>query len=529
MKTRINIFIFFLIYALLAIGVTLPASPLFFPIPDRDSGVFLYTANKILEGGLPYKDVWDHKPPAIYYINALGLLIGNGSSWGVWLLEYIAIFISLIIGFQILSNAFGKLPAFTSLFILITQLSTLIEDGNYTEIFAFPIQFLIIYLYLEISTSNSKWIKWLLFGILGSFLFLLRQNLIGIWTSCLIVLFLKGVKNSNKQFIKYLSIIFTSSILVIFFVVFYFYVNHILSDFWEASFVYNFYYSKTAPGIKPRICAFITGIKITWETGLFLFGLIGYIISIFIIINHRIQQTNVRLLLNLFLINLPIEILLTSITGRQPPHYYISWLPSLVFFSTFFIKTLMAYKNDQIRKYSNQINFLIPIFIFLVFNLSGINLIFKNFPPSNHMQIYYAQHKVIADYVINHSKDSNYVLLWGAETTINFYTKRPSPTRFVYQYPLFTKGYATTSMINEFFQDIKIYKPSLIIDAWNGTDKIPPINSYTRKKWSSRWSETYVMHPEMEKVTDYIETNYEIIDKLGPQQWVVYSLKSKIQ
>ena len=41
----------------------------------RDSSVFLYVARRIQDGGVPYRDVWDHKPPLIYLI---GLLAGWG-------------------------------------------------------------------------------------------------------------------------------------------------------------------------------------------------------------------------------------------------------------------------------------------------------------------------------------------------------------------------------------------------------------------------------------------------------------------
>ena len=31
----------------------------------RDSSLFLYVARRVQEGGDPYRDVWDHKPPLI--------------------------------------------------------------------------------------------------------------------------------------------------------------------------------------------------------------------------------------------------------------------------------------------------------------------------------------------------------------------------------------------------------------------------------------------------------------------------------
>src|SRR5687768_3404549 len=86
--TQRSILILFLLLASVII-VALPASPRFMSFPGRDSGVYLYVASKILDGDIPYRDVWDHKSPGIYYLNALGLWLANGSLWGVWGVEAI--------------------------------------------------------------------------------------------------------------------------------------------------------------------------------------------------------------------------------------------------------------------------------------------------------------------------------------------------------------------------------------------------------------------------------------------------------
>ena len=59
---------------LLAIGV-------FVRTPGFDSSVYLYVAEGLLEGELPYRDRWDHKPPLIFLINVVGLLLAD--VWGI--------------------------------------------------------------------------------------------------------------------------------------------------------------------------------------------------------------------------------------------------------------------------------------------------------------------------------------------------------------------------------------------------------------------------------------------------------------
>jgi len=53
---------------------------LFFAV-DRDSGAFLTIAQGLLDGRLPYRDFFDHKPPGIYYTLAIPLALSRGSIW----------------------------------------------------------------------------------------------------------------------------------------------------------------------------------------------------------------------------------------------------------------------------------------------------------------------------------------------------------------------------------------------------------------------------------------------------------------
>ncbi|MCC6581934.1 MAG: hypothetical protein IT440_16005, partial [Phycisphaeraceae bacterium] len=80
------------IFLLLLTALVLDLANPFFDAPARDGGFFLYAGSQILDGKIPYQDFWDSKGPGIFYINALGLLLGGGSRWGVWFVEFICLF-----------------------------------------------------------------------------------------------------------------------------------------------------------------------------------------------------------------------------------------------------------------------------------------------------------------------------------------------------------------------------------------------------------------------------------------------------
>ena len=82
-----------LAFAVCCACITLAASTLFrlFPgnnrPPAEDSSVFLYIGKRMLEGKLPYRDLFDHKGPILYLIEVLGLRLSPHSTNGVWMLE----------------------------------------------------------------------------------------------------------------------------------------------------------------------------------------------------------------------------------------------------------------------------------------------------------------------------------------------------------------------------------------------------------------------------------------------------------
>src|SRR6266542_4018262 len=113
-----------------------PSNPNNMTLPSRDSGVFLYVGWRFLNGGIPYRDVWDHKPPLIYFVDALGLKLSPNSLWGVWFLQFIFIFFTILIIYRLLNKEFGIYSAITGTIVLISGLLTILERGNITEEYA---------------------------------------------------------------------------------------------------------------------------------------------------------------------------------------------------------------------------------------------------------------------------------------------------------------------------------------------------------------------------------------------------------
>src|SRR6185369_17929219 len=96
--------------ALLALAVLAQANP-GTELPSRDYGIFVYIGEQITHGKLPYRDVWDNKPPGIFYLNAVALWIGRGSKWGVWIVEYFFLCGATLLSFSLIKKLWGVWPA----------------------------------------------------------------------------------------------------------------------------------------------------------------------------------------------------------------------------------------------------------------------------------------------------------------------------------------------------------------------------------------------------------------------------------
>ena len=79
--------------------------------PGTDDSVYLYIGQQMLKGAAPYRDVFDNKGPLLYSLNALGLVLGAGSFWGVYVLEYCLLAVSTVLTYLLLKVRIGWLVA----------------------------------------------------------------------------------------------------------------------------------------------------------------------------------------------------------------------------------------------------------------------------------------------------------------------------------------------------------------------------------------------------------------------------------
>ena len=78
-----------------------------------DACLFIYVAEGILQGEIPYLDRWDNKGPLLYLLHAIGLM--TNEEWGIWAIQGLFLLGTVWFAFTLLRKLFGLLPALFAL------------------------------------------------------------------------------------------------------------------------------------------------------------------------------------------------------------------------------------------------------------------------------------------------------------------------------------------------------------------------------------------------------------------------------
>jgi 4-amino-4-deoxy-L-arabinose transferase-like glycosyltransferase len=262
----------------LAVIVLLPVVPSIQQTPGRDSGMFLYIGQQLLEGKTLYRDLWDHKPPLIFLVEVVGLALGSGGLWGIWALQLLFVSMAAFFCLIILTDVFGGFTGTAASVAALLTLKIVLHGGNLTEEYALPFQFGALVSFLKSRQSKNPLVMALFAGILVGLACMFKQNLIGVGAAIGAFLFLENLVGVHRRQWLSLSGLAAGFGLVMLGVAAYFFFTGTFADFWDAAFLYNASYSQL--GLLERIQSGQEVIKMVIGTPGFLIALVGWLVSL---------------------------------------------------------------------------------------------------------------------------------------------------------------------------------------------------------------------------------------------------------
>ncbi|MDI6892701.1 MAG: glycosyltransferase family 39 protein [Actinomycetota bacterium] len=83
----------------------------------NDQACFAYVGTRILQGAVPYRDVWGNNPPGIFYLYSLILAVFGRTAFAVRLADLLCSVAVMIMIFVLSRRMFGEKIAFIAAFI----------------------------------------------------------------------------------------------------------------------------------------------------------------------------------------------------------------------------------------------------------------------------------------------------------------------------------------------------------------------------------------------------------------------------
>jgi len=231
-----------------------------------------------------------------------------------------------------------------------------------------------------------------------------------------------------------------------------------------AGYTYNFFYSSGGVALD--------GLPLSFTRGA---NLLGYIIVIavlgFVALMEKLPDTfrpsqkSLRYLYLLILIGWPIEIILSGLSGRNYPHYFICWLPYIGILSGLLVHALIPALNERLNKK--------PLIILL-----GVIVLISISNPGPLDQYKTAFTRLLTDrgagvefdhpvakYVRENTEPDERVLVWGFQPYINLMARRESSTG-VLSYPVLIESPYSDELNNRFYQELVEKKHAAVAQAY---------------------------------------------------------------
>lgn len=511
------------------------ASPSLMRITGIDSGIFQYVGKGILSGELPYRDLYDHKPPAIFYINALGLALGRGSRWGIWVLEWLSLTSAGILCGLYLRRYFGGLTAALATAAFILNLTFFHQGGNFTEEYALPLVFGALLFVSQWEAGKQRRLSAFFVGVCAAGASTLKQPLGAIAVGIVAYLLISSLgEGGPRRLLLALTFAATGVATVWAGWFLYFSLQGILPQFWEAAFAYNFALSGisflqrlaalrtaaltffgAAPFFMLALLSWLAAIPFLvfrdqqvrnlitgrWLAGPFLLaGLLGLYNGLFrrdlilysftqlrsrqiaelavgialivlaaawlrsnlpTTIHKRLEdlrqddQTSLRLPLLIAVMDLPLQLIMMSLSGNDFEHYYMSALPSLTVLCGFFFWYLQTHPQRT------QATIWVLALALPVLAEGAAEGLRKARVSEDRYT------RAISRYVLSVTQPDDAIFYWGNLVPVYIESQRESPSRFFFTDPLFLKGYTNRQHTTLLLREMQAEPPALIVSGSN--------------------------------------------------------------
>ena len=487
--------------AAIAVFFTLAADSLI-GAPRTDLSTFIYVAQGIPDGQLPYLDRWDHKGLLTYLMTLAGLSLGGIP--GIWLLGVVFLLGSTWFAFKTAKEAFGLIPSLVSCTLFLVSFAKFADGGGLTEHYAMLFQFLALYLFLKLGRVNQRHevLLCLAIGVLGAAAFLLKANLIGVWLAIGAYWAARPSREMRRLLWAVaggLAVLSSAALAMV--------VTGMWSAFWSAAIVYNLGYSDASLFNRLGVWRDLRGDMLLLSLPL----AAGWFAGLYYLLSGKAGGKSFEGLLSPTLILCAIELVLVTVSGYQYNHYYLALLPAFTLVIAFF--AWFVVEQRLVAPAFLAFALLISVYYYSVPSrgiAAGLSAKVDKYADFTEVASG-GRYANVAKRVRQETKPGDFILSWG-HPAIYVHSEREAPMRFFTQFPLINLNYANEEIRNEFISGVLNSRPAMIVDT--GDYRLPPLDVAERKEWVPS-GRRHLAADSYQEFFDLVDAEYEVVGELG--------------
>jgi 4-amino-4-deoxy-L-arabinose transferase-like glycosyltransferase len=418
---------------------------------EMDEGAYGYMGWGMLNGLVPYKDMYDQKPPGIFVLNSLVFLLFEPTALNVQIFASIYSLGSVLAVFLVTKKlAGGEEGCLAALLYAIFSCGPHIQGGGVnSEVFMVLPYTLAAYFFLKLlETGRRK--NYLYFGFWTSLACTIKQvalvNFLWLASYLVVRMWQRRQWDSVSRVLADGFLVVVGAVIPWVPFVLYFYGKDALDHFyfWQVSF--NFQYMAEGPRGMAYLSLFIVRvIRPLSENGILLLAALASIVCRWPIIRRKTEtyqqeseswQQTAWILMAVW----PIFSFIGVALGRRFfPHYFIQLVPSLAVLGGVglmdLIRKIRSRGLDFFRRPVGAGIGVIFALAFLSFVMADARYYFRY----NGMQISLRQYntplfsvtRYIGKYLKDRTEPSDLIYVWRVNPEINFYALRKSPSPYL--------------------------------------------------------------------------------------------------
>ncbi len=389
---------------------------------STDSLVFIYIGKKMHLGYVPYKDLFDHKGPVLYFIQYLGTLDKHQLTlWVMEILNMLGAAVFLLKTAKLFTNkkAFQYFAVFSS--IIVCGADTF-DRGNYTEEWALPWIAAALFICLKALKEDKYSFKnmlWLGFGF--AFVLLLRVNMAVAWVVFIPIIGIRLlIKKRWADIFKCVFGFIAGAAVVIVPTVIYELATDSFGDMLKYYIDFNFAYTASdATAFNIIAIMFVLLIEM---------NILLVAVSLFLSLSKKNKG-------KLYWFNLAflfISLFLTSISGRQYSHYAVILIPAMIVplvTGLEFVSEKLEKAEKPLKSASIKAVPLLCVCLASVLVFFAAETVFDNVEPEDRAN------PVLAEYINENTGAEDDVLVLGNNAYFYYACNRSTENKFFYQGP----------------------------------------------------------------------------------------------